>query len=290
MTMKNLLLVFFALVFVAPVFSQSLLWKVSGKKLKSPSYIYGTIHIQDKRVFSFDNVVSDAFESCDAFAMEILMDELDQQEIMSAMLMEDNSLDKLLTKDEYKILDSIVRGATGSGLILYNKMKPFFLSSQLMQMNISQDMELALDLFLLKNARDAGKECYGVEEFADQINAIDAISYEDQADMLFEGLTDTTSSNEIDKLEEMLVAYMNFDLNELFRMTNDTALPKEFNQAFLIDRNVGMAKNFVKIAKKKSVFCAIGAAHLPGETGVIELLRKKGYTVEPVFFNWKTVE
>jgi len=213
MTMKNLLLVFFALVFVAPVFSQSLLWKVSGKKLKSPSYIYGTIHIQDKRVFSFDNVVSDAFESCDAFAMEILMDELDQQEIMSAMLMEDNSLDKLLTKDEYKILDSIVRGATGSGLILYNKMKPFFLSSQLMQMNISQDMELALDLFLLKNARDAGKECYGVEEFADQINAIDAISYEDQADMLFEGLTDTTSSNEIDKLEEMLVAYMNFDLN-----------------------------------------------------------------------------
>jgi uncharacterized protein YbaP (TraB family) len=47
-----------------------------------------------------------------------------------------------------------------------------------------------------------------------------------------------------------------------------------------------MAKNFVKIAKKQSVFCAVGAAHLPGETGVIELLRKKGYTVEPVIFNW----
>jgi len=285
--MKNLLLVFFALVFVAPVFSQSLLWKVSGKKLKSPSYIYGTIHIQDKRVFSFDNVVSDAFESCDAFAMEILMDELDQQEIMSAMLMKDNSLDKLLSKDEYKILDSIVRAATGSGLILYNKMKPFSLSSQLMQMNISQDMELALDLFFLKNARDTGKECFGVEEFEDQINAIDAISYEDQADMLFEGLTDTTGSNEMDKLEEMLVTYMNFDLDKLFIMTADTALPKEFNKAFLIDRNVGMAKNFVKIAKKNTVFCAVGAAHLPGETGVIQLLRKKGYTVEPVIFTWE---
>lgn len=285
--MKNLLLVFFAVVFVAPVFSQSLLWKVSGKKLKSPSYIYGTIHIQDKRVFSFDNVVSDAFNSCDAFAMEILMDELNQQEILSAMLMEDNSLDKLLTKEEYKVLDSLVRASTGSGLILYNKMKPFFLSSQLMQMNISQDMELALDLFFLKNARDAGKECFGVEEFEDQINAIDAISYEDQADMLFEGLTDTTGSNEIDKLEDMLNAYMNFDLDKLFIMTADTALPKEFNKAFLIDRNVGMAKNFVKIAKKNTVFCAVGAAHLPGETGVIELLRKKGYTVEPVIFTWK---
>jgi uncharacterized protein YbaP (TraB family) len=268
------------------LFSQSLLWKVTGKDIKSPSYIYGTIHIQDKRVFAFDQTVSNAFNSCDAFAMEILMDEIDRDEIMDAMLMKDNSLDKLLSKEDYYILDSVVKAMTGSGLFLYNKMKPFFLSSQLMQMNIQQDMELALDLHFLKMARDANKLCFGVEKFQDQINAIDAISLEDQTQMLFDGLTDTSGNQATEKLDEMLVEYMNFNLNAMFEMSNDTSLPAEFNKAFLIDRNVGMAKNFVKIAKKQSVFCAVGAAHLPGETGVIELLRKKGYTVEPVIFNW----
>jgi uncharacterized protein YbaP (TraB family) len=284
---KSILLVLSVLVGFSS-FSQSLLWKVTGKNLKEPSYIYGTIHIQDKRVFSFDNTVTQIFESCDAFAMEILMDEISQEEALEAMLMKNTTLDKLLSKEEYRILDSVVKANTGSGLFMYNKMKPFFLSTQLMQINMQKDMELALDLYFLKTARDAGKPCFGVEKFMDQINAIDAISLEDQADMLFQGLTDTTGNNDADKLDEMLETYMNFDLNKLFEMTNDTALPAEFNKAFLIDRNVGMAKNFVKIAKKQSVFCAVGAAHLPGETGVIELLRKMGYTVEPVLFNWQT--
>ncbi|HOZ29811.1 MAG TPA: TraB/GumN family protein [Bacteroidales bacterium] len=282
---KSILLVLVFLVGISS-FSQSLLWKVSGKKMKTPSYIYGTIHIQDKRVFSYDQTVTDAFESCDAFAMEILMDELDQEEIKDAMLMKDNSLDKLLTSEQYKILDSIVKVSTGSGILMYNKMKPFFLSSQLMQMNMSQDMDLALDLYFLNKAREAGKMCFGVEEFADQIDAIDAISLEEQAEMLFDGLTDTTVNNDMEQLDEMLAEYMNFNLEHLFDMTNDTALPAEFNKAFLIDRNVGMVNSFVKISKKHSLFCAVGAAHLPGETGIIELLRKKGYTVEPVIFTW----
>lgn len=278
------------LLFASLLFSQSILWEVSGKKIKSPSYIYGTIHIQDKRVFSFDETVINAFNSCDAFAMEILMDELMSdggEEVMNAMLMKDNSLDKLLSKEDYKTLDSVVRALTGSGVLIYNKMKPFFLSSQLMQMNFSQDMDEALDLYFLKKARSEGKNCFGVEKFMDQINAIDAISLEEQAQMLFEGLTDTSQNSDAGKLDDMLDAYMSFDLQTLFEMTNDTAMPAEFNKVFLIDRNVGMAKNFIKIAKKQTLFCAVGAAHLPGETGVIELLRKKGYTVEPVIFTWE---
>jgi uncharacterized protein len=169
-------------------------------------------------------------------------------------------------------------------------MKPFFLSSQLMQMNIEQDMELALDLHFLKLARDANKSCYGVEEFSDQINAIDAITYQEQAQMLYQGLTDTAGNSDLNKLDEMLFTYMEFDLENMLVMTNDTSLPAAFNKAFLIDRNVGMAKHFVKIAKKQSLFCAVGAAHLPGETGVLALLRKKGYTVEPVIFTWRKDE
>ncbi|MDD2634824.1 MAG: TraB/GumN family protein [Bacteroidales bacterium] len=271
----------------ASLFSQSILWKVTGKKIKNPSYLYGTIHIQDKKVFAFDETVTNAFDTCDAFAMEILMDDIDPSEVQTAMFMEKNTIKEFLTNEQYNILDSIVTEKTGTGMLMYNKMKPFFLSSQLMQMDLKQDMEIPLDLYFLDKARKSDKSCYGVEKFMDQINAIDAISIQEQVDMLYEGLTDTSSINSDVQFEELLQAYLSFDMIKIFDVSNDTALPKEFNKAFLIDRNKKMAKNFVKIAKKESLFCAVGAAHLPGEKGVIELLRKKGYTVEPIPFNWE---
>ncbi len=271
-------------------FSQSILWKVTGKKIKSPSYLYGTIHIQDKRVFAFDNTVTDAFDSCDAFAMEILMDEIDPKESQEAMLMPDGkTLKSIMTEQEYHLLDSAFTAATGSSLIMYNRMKPFFVSSAIMQSGMQHDMETALDIYLLNNARKAGKSCYGVEKFIDQINAIDAIKLEDQVKMLMEGLSDTsdTKGSQEEQLDDLLEAYLSFNLEKALEMSSDPSLPPEFNQAFLINRNSGMAKNFLKIAKKQSLFCAVGAAHLPGEEGVINHLRKAGLTVEPVVFKWK---
>lgn len=284
--MKKISFVLITFLVCFSAYSQSLLWKVSGKNIKNPSYVYGTIHIQDKRVFSFDETVLKAFESSQAFAMEILMDEIPHKEMVEAMLMKNTSLDKLMSKEDYKILDSIVKAKTGSGVFMFNKMKPFFLSSQLMQMDMSKDMEAPLDLYFLQKARKAGKPCFGVEKFMDQINAVDAISYEDQVEMLMKGLTDTSENDDSLKLAEMLETYRKFDLEKMFELTSDTTLPAKFNKAFLIDRNKVMVKNFIKISKKQSLFCAVGAAHLAGDTGVLQLLRKKGYTVEPVYFKW----
>lgn len=284
--MKQRLSLVFILFLGISVQAQSILWKVSGKKIKSPSYLYGSIHIQDKRVFAFDQIVLDAFMSTEAFAMEILIDEVTPQEIKEAMFMKNNTIEEFLTPEQYKILDSIVKAKTGIGMLMYNKMKPFFLSSQIMQLNLKKEMDDALDLYFLKYARKEGKTVYGVEKFAHQVAAIDKISLKEQVEMLYKGLTDTTISSDEKKFEELLQAYLNFDLNKLFELSNDTSLPKNFNKAFLIDRNKVMAKNFIKIAKKQTLFCVIGAAHLPGENGVINLLRKKGLSVEPVIFNW----
>lgn len=270
-------------------FSQTVLWKISGKKLKSPSYLYGTIHIQDARVFAFPDEVLSAFNSCEAYAMEILMDELDMKEVQDAMYMKNESLDKLLTPEDFKLLDSIVRAKTGQPLLLFNKMKPFFLSSQLMQLEMAKDKADALDLYLLNKARNQNKLCLGIEKFSDQINAIDAIKLEDQVKMLLEGLTDTVTSTG-NKLEELIEAYLSGNLDKMYELTKDTALPAEFNKAFLIDRNIRMAKNIHKFIRKQSTFNAIGAAHLPGEKGVINLLRKRGYTVEPILFEWSTID
>lgn len=289
--MKRLFLLL-ALVFLAVFgFSQSVLWKVTGKKIKSPSYLYGTIHIQDQRVFAFDNTVTDAFNSCEAFAMEVLLDEVSPQEQIQAMTMPDGkTLTDLLTKEDYALLDSVFKAKTGTSVFLYNKMKPFFVSSALTQAEAKKEKEAPLDLYLLSTARKAGKSCYGVEKFIDQIKAIDALTLEEQVEMMMSSLKDTTTDNEDatqEGLAKIVERYLAFDLAKMLEMSSDTALPEQFNKVFLIDRNKGMAKNFIKLAKKQSLFCAVGAAHLPGDLGVINHLRKAGFTVEPVVFKWK---
>ncbi len=277
------------LVSVFATFGQSLLWKVSGKKMKSPSYLYGTIHIQDARVAAFDTTVLNALNRCEAFAMEVLLDEMDMRGVRKAMMMpEGKTLNTLLSPEDFALLDGICKAKLGVSAIFMNGMKPFFVSSTLQQLDLRQDTEDALDLFLLKKARENGKVCYGLEEYMDQIRAIDAISLKEQADILRQFLHDTAQVSQ--DFETMTEAYLRFELDSLAKMTQDTSLPKKFEKVLVSDRNVSMVKRFLSISGEHTVFCAVGAAHLAGKKGIIAMLRKKGYTVEPVPFTWKSEE
>jgi len=290
---KNLVnkLLFKILIFLSTVqfasgqTEQSLLWEISGPGLDEPSYLYGTIHIQDKRVFSFDSIVWKKFNECEAYAMELLLDEIDKEEIQKMMLMKDTTLRDLLSPEDYKLLDQFFRKKTGTGIMLYDKMKPFMVYSQISISGFSQDMPLALDAYFLEKARKSGKKALGIEKLSDQLGAIDQITLKDQAQMLMVFVKDT-SSLEDNGFEEMLKSYCNADLKMLTEMTADTSLPGNFEEAFLTKRNETMAKNIVKFSKKQRTFSAIGAAHLGGEKGVIELIRKKGYMVKAIPFSF----
>jgi len=286
MNKKSLLITLALLCSVCMAFSQSLLWKVSGKDMKSPSYLYGTIHIQDERVFAFDSTVVMAFDACEAFAMEVLLDEINAKGIRQAMMMPKGKfLKDLLSKEDFALLDSLCKAKLGASALFMNGMKPFFVGSVLQQADMPQDKENALDLFLLKRAREKGKICYGVEEYMDQIKAIDAFSLKEQTEMLVYILHDTSEMAQ--EYEEMLEAYLSFNLDKMTEMMQDPSLPRKFDKVLINKRNVTMAKQFEKIAKEHTLFCAVGTGHLGGEKGVIALLRKKGYAVEPVVFRWQ---
>lgn len=284
--MKKNILFLTILCLSSAISAQSVLWRVSGRDIQSPSYLYGTIHIQDSRVFAFDSTVWHCFNSCEALAVEVLLDRLDYSVVREQMMMpKGQSIAKMLSKEDFAILDSLCKAKMGVGALFLSNMKPFFLSSALQQADLPKEEPLALDLFFLQQARNRGMYCYGLEEYMDQIKATDAISIDDQLKILRQTLHET--ADVAASFDSLVLAYLAFDMTMISKMLTDTTLPDNFDKVLVDKRNKTMYKRFRKIAKKQHVFCAVGAAHLPGDKGLIGLLRKKGYTVEPVKFEWK---
>ena len=80
----------------------------------------------------------------------------------------------------------------------------------------------------------------------------------------------------------MLKYYLDQNLDSLSANDDDAKKSEKFYKALVIDRNARMAERIGEFIKKQPTFIAIGALHLPNDVGVIALLRKKGFTVEPV--------
>ena len=129
--MKKTILFLTILCLASAISAQSVLWRVSGRDIQSPSYLYGTIHIQDSRVFAFDSTVWHCFNSCEALAVEVLLDRLDYSVVREQMMMpKGQSIAKMLSKEDFAILDSLCKVKMGVGALFLSNMKPFFRKRQ----------------------------------------------------------------------------------------------------------------------------------------------------------------
>lgn len=263
---------------------KGLLWEISGKGIKK-SYLYGTIHIQDKKVFAYDPVVETKLEETKAFAMELVLDEINQMELAQSMMMLDHSLTELLTPEEYQQVSAVFKEKSGLDLKLMDHVKPFMVYTQLMQGEVSNGMPDPLDMYFLKKARANKQKVLAVEKLSEQLGAINSISVQDQAKMLVQMVKDTAGGTE--EFNKLIDIYLSQDLSQMLTMAEDPAMPKEISEQFLIARNKVMAERIEGFIKEQSTFTAIGAAHLGGKTGVINLLRKAGYKLTAVPFTFK---
>ncbi len=261
--------------------SSSLLWKISGNGLAEPSYLYGTIHIKDKRVFNFTEATKNALATTSAFAMELNPDSISYAELLPLMRLDSGrSLKTLLSEEDYELVHRVLQEKLGPQAVLLERMKPVFLASMLSLDKISADFELSLDEHLFKQAKDAKKKVYGIETAAEQMQAFDVMPLEDQAEMLVEQIRN--EAKEDSSTAMMIQAYIDADLDKLMELINESELENDVYEALLTKRNYRMAERIIRIAREQPVFAAIGSGHLAGDEGVLELLRKEGFTVEPV--------
>lgn len=278
-------------------YTGSLLWKVSGNGLTSPSYIFGTHHLVHISFVNEINGLEDAIENTQQIVGEVIMSDMPamQQKVLeNAKLPEGETYHKLLSEADYKKLDDGLIALTKAGLAQYGHFKPGMLSmfySTILYSKLYPEFNPAshetMDAYLQRKATEKGKSVLGMETVEDQVYALfDAEPLKTQA----EDLVCMVSSGEEkskEQLDQLNTFYKVADLTGMYNLAynnpDDPCPSTETRKNVMMkDRNDKWIEKLPAIMKEKSSLIAAGALHLTGEDGLLYQLAKLGYTVEPV--------
>jgi uncharacterized protein YbaP (TraB family) len=284
--MKKLLLVLPYLFSALFSFAQapnenSLLWKISGNGLTSPSYLYGTIHLMCPDDIDIRPNLSSAFNKTQQLYLEVDMDDLTgMAKMVFGMMMTDGStLKTLLDEKDYDSLAVIYKKQTGMSLGAMSRMKPIMLMSTIYPSLLGCQPE-GWEQAFMKMAKEKKMELLGLEKVEDQISVLDSIPYKVQAEMFLKTMYNLDSTKA--SFEKMVEVYKKQDLQQLNEMTTSDEDYGDYEDIMLEKRNRNWIPVMTEAMKEKPSFFAVGAAHLVGDHGVINLLRQKGYKVTPV--------
>jgi len=277
------LLALFATQIEAQNLEKSLLWKISGNGIKEASYLYGTIHITCDATLPQKAIK--ALEATNQLYLELDMDDPKlQQSMMQGMMMIDGkTMSSLASDEDFKIVDAFLQKQLGYSAKMLNSIKPFMVSAMLYPKMINCEMQ-SVEQKLMDVTKEQKEEIFGLESVEDQLKVFDAIPYEVQMNELIK-----TAKNDLEKDKKEMDLFMNIykseDISAMYNATQDSEneITSKFEEILLSDRNKKWIPIIEKVAKEKPTFFGVGAGHLGGELGVIQLLRKKGYKVEAVF-------
>lgn len=272
-------------------------WKVEKAGL-APSYLLGTMHMTDPRVLAKPKGADEAFASAGTVIIEST-EILDQQKAAAALLMrpeltmftDGSTITGLLGKDESARLEAGLK-KRGIDLALVNKMKPWMIASivSLPACELARKAEGAafLDMKIAQDAVASGKTLKGLETMAEQLQAMAELPVQFHLKALIETLDLGDRMEDI--TATMLDLYTQGDVGMIVPMLTAVTESKDgtmsdyaaFEQRIVTDRNHVMAERSKESFDKGGVFMAVGALHLPGKEGVVELLRQEGFTVTAV--------
>lgn len=261
--------------------AKSLLYKIEGKGIQ-PSYLYGTIHVLPQKDFNLKQKVANAIENTDLIVLELDMDDPSMMMDMMkyAMLPDSLSLDKIFSEEDLKKVDAELQ-QMGMNFQMLNKSKPLLIQQMLM-MKMLGEQPASYEQTFIQMAAKSKKEILGLEDVAFQMSIFDKIPYADQAEDIMLMIDEPEKSMEM--FEQMVEVYKTEDINALYELFADEtyAMSTEELDIMIHERNKDWIPKIGEFAKKEKVFIGVGAGHLGGSQGVVNLLRKAGYSVTPV--------
>ncbi|MBB3594439.1 hypothetical protein FHX08_004843 [Rhizobium sp. BK529] len=276
---------------------KGIFWKIEKPGLKA-SWLLGTMHVTDPRVLNLPPRAQTAHDGADTIIIE--SDEiLDEKKATASLLMrpdlmmftDGTTIEKLLSPEDYTRLETGLK-QRGIPLSAVSRMRPWMIASAvaLPACEIARKAKGGqfLDQKIAADAAAEGKQVKGLETLAEQLQAMAELPVEFHLKSLIETLELGARMNDV--VETMTDIYLSGDIGMTMPMLK-TVTPEgsdedsdyaAFEQRVILDRNKVMAERATPILAHGNVFMAVGALHLPGKEGVIELLRQQGFTVTAV--------
>jgi uncharacterized protein len=264
-----------------------LLWKVSGNGLKKPSYLFGTYHLKSGDFLKSVKGSEEALKASQAVVGEMEITPEMAGDLMKHMVMENNQLDSLLSPAQYDSVSNFLKEKAGIPIMMMNKIKPMgiylILSAGSMKNQSKDTVKIEpMDLWVQSEALKDNKKVHSLETLEEQADLIfNSSTLERQTEMLMQyiRMDQSDASDEVEKLDK---CYTSQDLDCLVELMNSSGYSDIESNLLLRDRNLRWLPKLKENMKSESCFIAVGALHLAGESGLITLLEKEGYTVRPV--------
>lgn len=266
----------------------SLLWEITGNGAKKPSYLFGTMHVSSKMVFNLSDSFYLAIRNADVVALETNPESW-QEDMFNFNV--DNAYSNPFSSgyrnapEEYLTINTLKKqkyeGLLEAALASNPSMINNLLYRTYSERNNDFEEDTYLDLYIFQIGKKWGKKVLGVERYAESMRLameayMDAMKDKNKKEKSFD-LDDDFSYS---KLQD---AYRTGNLDLLDTINKVNSLSPAFDEKFLYKRNDIQAESIDSILRNhQTLFVGVGAAHLPGERGVIEILRRKGYKLRPV--------
>ena len=288
--MKKIILYCLFFIFGISTTQGQLLWKITGNGLKNPSYLFGTHHLIPIQFLDSVPGLYPAFNSAIMVVSEVVLNNLDATPAIrkAALLPDTITIRGLLNQAEYEFVNQELTNTLRMSLDNLNKMHPSLIS-KLYELELYKkyehfDENTQSDTYFQLVAAKKGIPIAGLETVEQQVKLLFPENIKKETQLLVASIRN----------KEMLIQEMR-EMNQLYREGNLDALEvlanqsnkqwnvsEEENKKLIDDRNINWVKQLPDLIKNNSCFVAVGALHLPGNKGLIKLLKNEGYKVIPV--------
>ena len=268
-------------------------WRIEKPGTSKVSWLFGTMHVSDSRVNSLPAVTTNAVTSANTIALELTDIDNPQNQrkalfrnLYLTVLKPGQNLWTLLGRKKADVVRSALK-ARGIASGMFAGMQPYMVAMMLALPKCELARKRAglpvLDMALLKLARKSGKKLVALESMKEQLQAFSSMPLKDQIDFLMESVK--SSSRGQDMLETTIQLYLERKIalmNALMSLQSKSDIGEFFNRVLLQKRNVTMFKRSLPLVEKGGVFIAVGAMHLIGKDGLVEMYKAKGYKLVPI--------
>lgn len=262
---------------------RALFWQIQ-KDSQTSGYLLGTIHSEDPRVLDFSENLLDRLNTSQVFAMELVPDMSTLERLTGYMhYPPGQSLESVIGYERYRALE-VALSTYQVPTELISSMKPW--AAMMTLSTPPPETGFFMDLSLSLRASGSGLEVVGLETLEQQLSFLEEMPVPMQLSLLDQAIAE--SGKVADVHNQMVSAYLENNLVSLQALSDEQlkivgkSASDYFMESGIHARNHRMAESLLHLFENKRVFVAVGALHLPGEEGLINILREHGYVLRPL--------